>query len=68
VVREGIFPPLKNFERPNPELHLDESPFFINTRRTDWPDAGGPRRAGVSAFGIGGTNAHVVIEQFTPQP
>ncbi len=57
-------PPQINFQDPNPELHLDESPFFINTALSDWPGIGeNPRRAGVSSFGMGGTNAHAVLEE-----
>nr|UYH37522.1 type I polyketide synthase [Myxococcaceae bacterium MCy9487] len=52
-----------NFERPNPQLDFAQGPFFINTGLKGWPAARGPRRAGVSAFGIGGTNAHLVLEE-----
>ncbi|RMH16883.1 MAG: SDR family NAD(P)-dependent oxidoreductase [Acidobacteria bacterium] len=57
-----------HFEKPNPQLELDESPFFINTETIDYPRADGPLRAGVSSFGIGGTNAHVILEEPPPQP
>lgn len=57
-------PPAAMFERPNPDLHLDETAFFVNTALKPWEaDEGRPRRAGVSSFGFGGTNAHVVIEE-----
>jgi phthiocerol/phenolphthiocerol synthesis type-I polyketide synthase E len=52
-----------NFEEPNPRLHLDKGPFYVNTRLRPWPEGSGPRRAGVSAFGLGGTNAHLVLEE-----
>lgn len=55
-------PPLVNFVTPNPQLELDGSPFYIAHRRQDWIGSSGPRRAGVSAFGFGGTNAHMVLE------
>ncbi len=63
-------PPTAGFERPNPALGLEESPFFVNSRPVAWPASAGPRRAGVSSFGIGGTNAHVVLEEAPggPQP
>ncbi len=61
-------PPSIHCERPNPRLHLDESPFYVNDRLRDWPAAGGPRRAGVNSLGIGGTNAHVVLEEAPPRP
>ncbi|MET9819721.1 amino acid adenylation domain-containing protein [Streptomyces sp. NPDC006355] len=54
--------PSLHFERPNPELGLDQRLFHVNTKLRAW-EQDGPRRAGVSSFGIGGTNAHVVLEQ-----
>ncbi|HSS48312.1 MAG TPA: type I polyketide synthase, partial [Thermoanaerobaculia bacterium] len=56
-------PPSLHFSAPNPELGLDESPFYVNTRLREWPTDGTPRRAGVSSFGIGGTNVHLVLEE-----
>jgi pristinamycin I synthase-3/4 len=65
-------PPSLHFETPNPACGLPESPFFVPTRALDWPAGGagssGPRRAGVSSLGIGGTNAHVVLEEAPPAP
>ncbi|HWM81764.1 MAG TPA: amino acid adenylation domain-containing protein [Pseudolabrys sp.] len=63
VVRDGVVPPLLHFRKPNPKFPFEESPFRITTARTAWPSDTMPRRAGVSAFGVGGTNAHVVIEE-----
>lgn len=63
VVRDGVFPPTLHFQKPNPKLDLENSPFFLNSQRKEWKQGSGPRRAGVSAFGVGGTNAHVVLEQ-----
>ncbi|MFD5326744.1 amino acid adenylation domain-containing protein [Streptomyces sp. NPDC127092] len=54
-------PPSLHFERPNPALALDDSPFHVPTALTPW--RGERLRAGVSSFGIGGTNAHVVLEE-----
>jgi acyl transferase domain-containing protein len=56
-------PPSLHFEKPNPQIDFDSSPFYVATRLMDWEANGGPRRAGVSAFGIGGTNAHAVLEE-----
>lgn len=64
AVRHGLIPPSPHFQRPNPEIDLDRSPFFVNTEPLPWPAS--PRRAGVSSFGLGGTNAHVVLEQAPP--
>lgn len=56
-------PPSLNFDEANPNIDFKNSPFFVNSKLTDWPAAQTPRRAGVSSFGIGGTNAHVVLEE-----
>jgi amino acid adenylation domain-containing protein len=57
-------PPTLHFQSANPKLELEDSPFFINDALRAWEaPADFPRRAGVSAFGIGGTNAHVVLEE-----
>ena len=60
-----VLPPTINVVRPNPKLGLESSPFYINTETRPWIRAEGavPRRAGVSAFGFGGTNYHVVLEE-----
>ena len=63
IVRDAIFPPTLHFQKPNPKFDLDNSPFYVNTRRTAWKSENSPRLAGVSAFGVGGTNAHVILEQ-----
>ncbi len=61
-------PPSLHFERANPRLGLEDSPFAVQRQLTEWPAADDrPRRAGVSSFGIGGTNAHVVLEEAPPQ-
>ncbi|MFF3322772.1 type I polyketide synthase [Streptomyces sp. NPDC002889] len=68
VLRHGEIPPLVNLSRPNPALGVDDSPFVLPTRLGPWP-AGmtGPRRAGVHSIGMGGTNAHVILEE-APAP
>ncbi|MCY1033947.1 non-ribosomal peptide synthase/polyketide synthase [Corallococcus sp. BB11-1] len=60
-------PPSLHFEQPNPEIDFARSPFFVNTTLRPWERTGGPRRAAVSSFGIGGTNAHVVLEEAPPR-
>jgi len=57
-------PPSINFEKPNPKIDFENSPFFVNTQLRDWHRQGDvPRRAGISSFGIGGTNVHAVLEE-----
>ncbi|WP_082542301.1 MULTISPECIES: hybrid non-ribosomal peptide synthetase/type I polyketide synthase [unclassified Rhizobacter] len=63
ALKHRTLPPSLHFERPNPQLALDDSPFFVATIATPWPRGDTPRRAGVSGFGIGGTNVHVVLEE-----
>ncbi len=60
-------PPSLHFETPNPGIDFAGSPFFVNDRLRDWAPGATPRRAGISAFGIGGTNAHVIVEE-APAP
>ena len=55
-----------NFSRPNPEIDFSATPFFVNTQLTPWPAADGPRRAGIMSTGMGGTNAHIVLEEAPP--
>ncbi|MGW5747699.1 SDR family NAD(P)-dependent oxidoreductase, partial [Amycolatopsis sp. NPDC003861] len=56
-------PPTRNLGTPNPQLTAGDAELTVVTGRTPWPRTDTPRRAGVSAFGIGGTNAHVVLEE-----
>ena len=70
-MRYGELPPSLHFDRPNPYLRLDGTPFFINDRLRKWEGVGEPggevvRRAGLSSFGFGGTNAHIVLEAYEP--
>ena len=58
-------PPSLHFERPNPNIDFDRSPFYVNTKLTPW--SASPRRAGINSLGIGGTNAHVILEEAPPQ-
>jgi acyl transferase domain-containing protein/thioesterase domain-containing protein len=59
-------PPSLHFDRPNPLIDFDSSPFRVPTALEEWPEGEHPRRAAVSAFGIGGTNAHVILEEAPP--
>ncbi|MBZ5521019.1 MAG: type I polyketide synthase, partial [Acidobacteriia bacterium] len=56
-------PPSLNFENPNPNINFASTPFFVNRSLAEWKVNGKPRHAGVSSFGIGGTNAHAVLAE-----
>src|ERR1035438_84975 len=68
ALEHAQLPASLNFQTLNPHIELKDSPFFVNSKLTDWPSNGAPRRAGVTALGIGGTNAHVVLEEAQPLP
>lgn len=63
ALKHKRLPPSLNFEQPNPRASLENSPFYVNTELTDWKAGETPRRAVVSSFGVGGTNANVVFEE-----
>ncbi|SHM42013.1 type I polyketide synthase [Flavobacterium saccharophilum] len=63
AMRHKQIPPMVNFNKPNPNIDFDNSPFYINNKLIDWK-ADGKRRAGVSSFGIGSTNVHVIVEEY----
>ena len=61
-------PPTINFESPNPQIDFPSTPFKVVDKLIDWePVDGSPRRAGLTSLGMGGTNAHVILEE-PPQP
>ncbi|MCK5717989.1 MAG: hypothetical protein KAH77_10910, partial [Thiomargarita sp.] len=64
-----ILPPTINVTVPNPKFGIEDSPFYINTNTRPWHREKGavPRRGGVSAFGFGGTNFHVALEEYEPE-
>ncbi|MER6910433.1 SDR family NAD(P)-dependent oxidoreductase [Streptomyces sp. NPDC000594] len=66
AVRDGIRPPLLGCVDPHPDLALERTPFRVPTRAERWDEP--HRRAAVSSFGVGGTNAHAVIERYVPAP
>ncbi|MBW4454431.1 MAG: SDR family NAD(P)-dependent oxidoreductase [Nostoc indistinguendum CM1-VF10] len=63
ALKNQQIPPSLNFEQPNPQIDFDNSPFYVNTKLTQWKQELSPHRAGVSSLGMGGTNAHVVLEE-----
>lgn len=62
-LQHEMIPPLLHFKSANPKIDFENSPFFPVSKMMEWKRSGTPRRAGVSALGIGGTNAHVVVEE-----
>ena len=63
ALKHKEIPPSLHFERPNPNIDFENSPFYVNSKLSEWKSDGTPRRAGVSAFGVGGTNAHVIVQE-----
>ncbi|HEY6548043.1 MAG TPA: type I polyketide synthase [Vicinamibacteria bacterium] len=66
MLKHREIPPLLHFTRPNPKIDFEASPFRPVTKLTEWRSGGGPLRAGVSSLGVGGTNAHAVLEEAPP--
>ncbi|MBB1437101.1 SDR family NAD(P)-dependent oxidoreductase [Shewanella sp. SG41-4] len=66
ALHHKVLPPTINVSKPNPKLNIQDSPFYLNTETRPWlPRADNtPRRAGISAFGFGGTNFHIVLEEY----
>ncbi len=67
ALRDKVLPPSLHCEHPNPDIPFAKSPFFVNTELQPWTvPADSVRRAGLSAFGFGGTNFHIVLEEHIP--
>jgi acyl transferase domain-containing protein/thioesterase domain-containing protein/acyl carrier protein len=65
AMRHRTLPPLANHTAPSPLLDLPRTPFVISTEASSWP-GDRPRRAGISSLGVGGTNAHVIVQEAPP--
>lgn len=63
TIYHRMIPPSLHYERPNPKIDFENSPFYVNMRLQEWHNEHYPLRAGVSSFGIGGTNAHMILEE-----
>ena len=63
ALREEVIPSNVGFETPNPAIDFANSPFRVANENIAWPRSGTPRIAGVSSFGVGGTNAHVILAE-----
>ncbi|APQ58348.1 Polyketide synthase PksL [Paenibacillus polymyxa] len=65
LLQKKEIPATLHFNEPNPHINFIESPVYVNTELVPWEtEAGVPRRAGVSAFGLAGTNCHVILEEY----
>jgi acyl transferase domain-containing protein/acyl carrier protein len=67
AMNHEVIPPVINFVAPNPELGIEQSPFYINKQALPWEAGEKPRRAGISSFGVGGTNVHVILRDYPRQ-
>ncbi|MBL0781603.1 polyketide synthase, partial [Streptomyces albidoflavus] len=63
AMEHGVVPGSLHVRRPNDHIRFEDSPFFLVDRAWVWGREGGPRRGAVSAFGMGGVNAHVIVEE-----
>ncbi|KAA9001604.1 amino acid adenylation domain-containing protein [Paenibacillus spiritus] len=68
ALRSRTLPGQPQFDKPNPELHLGRTPFRIAKTFAPWETPDGVRRAGISSFGLGGSNAHLIVEQAPERP
>jgi amino acid adenylation domain-containing protein len=63
TLKHGVIPPLLHYKSPNPRMDFAASAFYPVAKLTPWPRGNAPRLAGVSAFGVGGTNIHMVLQE-----
>ncbi len=67
ALHHKVLPPTLNSERPNPNINFQQTPFYLLNEAREWASGNGvPRRCGVSAYGFGGTNFHIVLEEHVP--
>ncbi len=63
ALKHKEIPASLHFQEPNPEIDFEQSPFYVNAQLSPWQTNGTPRRAGINSLGLGGTNAHVIVEE-----
>ncbi len=67
ALRHQTLVPTLNCDTPNPRFNFADSPFYPNTVQKPWAPVKGTRRAGMSSFGFGGTNAHMIVSELAPE-
>ncbi|MCA4900411.1 MAG: SDR family NAD(P)-dependent oxidoreductase [Cytophagales bacterium] len=68
AIKNKLIPPSVNYNTPNSKIKFEETPFVVNDLLSEWKENNEhPRRAGVSSYGVGGTNAHVILEEYLPE-
>ncbi|MDB5743018.1 MAG: polyketide synthase-like protein [Polaromonas sp.] len=63
ALRNRLIPASLNFSEPNSRFDMGKTPFYVVDKAKPWPEANSPRRAAVNALGVGGTNAHVILQE-----
>jgi amino acid adenylation domain-containing protein len=66
AINNKLIPPSLGFKSPNPMIDFANSPFFVNSKLRNW-ESHEPLRAGISSFGVGGTNVHILVEEYSTE-
>jgi amino acid adenylation domain-containing protein len=66
ALKNHQIPASLGFENPNPSINFENSPFYVNNKLIQWNQSG-LRKAGISSFGVGGTNVHIIVEEYEPK-